>query len=212
VGSGVGTFIYTPAISVAVVRVQILRGIELFMGCTLEGREGGKGGREGGGEGLSVHAGYFRGGGVGPDPKGGRAVHGMYVRRGGKKGRREGGVNYHIYLCIHLFPYFFIRRRHRHRRQHLPLPPSLPPSFPALDGIVTVALNTRFSFQVVNALIGGNEFFIGGGAAVFIKVRSVVRRVVKYRTGLAAFYVAGTNVTDNASRGNIYVDKNGIRP
>jgi hypothetical protein len=34
VGSGVGTFIFTPAISVAVVRVQIVRGIELFMGCT----------------------------------------------------------------------------------------------------------------------------------------------------------------------------------
>lgn len=31
-GAGTGTFVYTPGLSVAVVRVQALRGIELFMG------------------------------------------------------------------------------------------------------------------------------------------------------------------------------------
>lgn len=51
VGSGVGTFVFTPAISVAVVRVQMLRGIELFMGCTYGRRNGGRGE----GEGMGFH-------------------------------------------------------------------------------------------------------------------------------------------------------------
>lgn len=94
-------------------------------------------------------------------------------------------------------------------------------------GMNTNILNTRRSFQVVNALVGGNEvrstqipslshsplhcrlsthtpssivtiqFFIGGGAAVFVRVRSIIRRKINWRTSRTAFYVAGTEVRNS---------------
>lgn len=77
-------------------------------------------------------------------------------------------------------------------------------------GMNTNILNTRRAFQVVNALIGGNEFYVGGGAAVFVRVKSIIRRKINYKTSRTAFYVAGTEVIGAVSRENIFVNKNGI--
>lgn len=76
--------------------------------------------------------------------------------------------------------------------------------------------------QVVNAAFGGHEYWVGPGAAAFIKTYSYTYRVINYRTNpyswvVSGTYIAGaykaTNTTPAVTTnrgGNIYVNKTGV--
>ncbi len=53
---------------------------------------------------------------------------------------------------------------------------------------------TRISYQLVNAAFGGHEYWVGPGAAVFIKTYSYTKRLINYRTNPYSWVVAGTHV------------------
>jgi len=64
-------------------------------------------------------------------------------------------------------------------------------------GFFTSVNNTRRSIQLINAAFGGHEYWVGPGAAVFIKTYSYTKRKINYRTNGYSWVVAGTHVSGN---------------
>ncbi|GAB5037051.1 pectin lyase fold virulence factor, partial [Nannochloropsis oceanica] len=80
-------------------------------------------------------------------------------------------------------------------------------------GFFTEVNGTRWTFQLVNAQIPGYEGWIGLGAALLVRTRTTVRRLVNYRAGKkVAWVVNGVGVNESLRNNfNILATKNGTQ-